>query len=325
MISHYFIVTPLNYLCAQEYKFKHPEGKHHLYVVSNYEPTNEQHRQIISDKDWDKVIWICNGILYTGFVGKILDIFYKKHYLNKYLNKITKEDSIIIGNFGNNWCKYVAQKSKSKIVLIDDGFASIDYFNQYLKQNFIYNKKLLSKFEIFVYGLNRHFLYNLNFFSSFKFPMLNKNIENHRFESLKSCPTKVQYQDSFYFLGGPYIRLKILEKEQYISIINSIFEDFTQKGIQCYYIPHRTEDVSIYSWNIIQNDLPFELYFASLQEKPKHMGSFFSTAVYNANLMDPNNIQYYFYNVKNSFTSEKRVDLFNYIESLNCFTILEIE
>lgn len=324
MTFHHFIITPLNLISSQEFKFQHPEGQHYLYIVSNYRPTNIQHEKILENNSWDKIYWVTNNVIHTGTLGKLYDVFFKKFRINKILNKIKFDDKIILGNFGNNWCKYIAQKSKKNVTLIDDGFATLNYFREYQNNKFEYQNKFLSKIEIYIYNLDIKFKYDIDFFSVFNYPNLKNKIKNHSFESLLQNKINVFYENEFYFLGGPYIRLKIIDEFKYKKIINSIFKDFEKQGITCYYLPHRTEDISIYEWKIINTNIPFEIFFSKLEKRPKHIGSFFSTAVFNAQIMDPNHIKYYFYNLKDNFKNNNQNKLFEYVKNLNKFEVLDV-
>jgi len=303
--NYYFVRTPLQYLNAFEArnndKFK--SGAHHLIVLSDFHRSISQIESIIENDFWSSIDfpWKEFNTKKNNPIFNAINILKRKRKLDKIISYIKPFDLIFWGNLNANWFFYLYQKTNSKICILDDGFVSINtILNTDLK---VLKSKLLSsklgKIERFILKLN----YNINwerivFFTNFDLKTSTKNIEQHNYEFLSKQFKINTIENKVYFIGQPLIFQKMMKKEVYVSLVDSIIRHYQSKDFNCFYIPHRstTLDYIPNHWSTKTFNKPIEcILFDESIEKPLVFASFYSSALYNIAMMDKNSVFKYDY------------------------------
>lgn len=303
--NYYFVRTPLQYLNAVEArnndKFK--SGEHHLIVLSDFHRTLSQIESIIENEFWSSIHfpWKEFSAKKNNPIFNALNILKRKRKLDKIITSIKPIDLIFWGNLNANWFFYLYQKTNSKIYILDDGFVSINTILntdlKALKSTLLSSK--LGKIERFILKLN----YSINwerivFFTNFDLKTTTKNIEKHNYEFLGKQFKINTIKNTIYFIGQPLIFQKMMKKEIYVALVDSIIRHYQSKDFNCFYIPHRstTLDYIPNHWSTKSFNKPLEcILFDESIEKPLIFASFYSSALYNIAMMDKNSVFKYDY------------------------------
>lgn len=303
--NFYFVRTPLQYLNAIEarHNSKFESAEHHLIVLSDFHRTLSQIESIIETELWTSVQfpWKEFSAKKNNPIFNAINIIKRKRKIDKIISLINPTDLIFWGNLNSNWFFYLYQKTKALIYLLDDGFVSI---NTILKTNLTAIKTTLlsskiGKIERLILKLNFSINWNrIVFFTNFDLEASTKKIELHDYAFL-SKQFKVNSQKNIvYFIGQPLIFQKMMNKEVYVAIVDSIIRFYYSKNLTCFYIPHRstTLDYIPAHWLTKSFNKPLEcILFDEQIEKPLIFASFYSSALFNIAMMDKNSVFKYDY------------------------------
>lgn len=301
----YFVRTPLQYLNAVEARNtdKFIAAEHHLIVLSDFHRTLSQIESIIQNELWTSIDfpWKQFSAKKNNPFFNALNVFKRKRKLDKIISSIQANDFIFWGNLNSNWFFYIYENTKSPIYILDDGFVSINTILnidiKLLKSTLVGNK--LGKIERVILKLK----YSINwdrilFFTNFDLPQSNRKIELHSYEYLSKQFKNNTLNNSVFFIGQPLIFQKMMKKEVYVQLVNSILKYYETKNFSVFYIPHRstTMDYIPNHWSIKSFNKPLEcILFDEKIEKPIIFASFYSSALYNIAMMDKNSIFEYNY------------------------------
>ena len=327
--SYFFIRTPIHYYNALEAK-QHlcKNEKHILVVLSDYPPTIQQLAGILDASHWSTIYmpWKSQSP-YTKFktLNRVFNIT-RPILLWKILKIISNSDQIFWGNYNSIWLRYFLAQKKNNVIILDDGFAALSISKYIHKNKLLFNKSTgisgLTE-RLFVTTSSHIELSRLTFFTSFK------NISNamtrqsivtdYPYLKTLGAPKSKDETDEVYFIGQPLILLSILEKETYINHVNQIFKYYSEKGLKCYYIPHRStlHDYFPDNWKIINFNFPLEkLLFTSNHVLPKIFASFYSSALYFMNKFGVNdNVSFEFWESQELHKHPNILEVFKYIKS----------
>ncbi|MDX4037838.1 hypothetical protein [Aliarcobacter skirrowii] len=216
-------------------------------------------------------------------------------YVNniKNLNKY-EYDKIILGEFGTFSRVLIANLNKNKVLLVDDGTATIVDFEKTIKLNKI-NKFNFRELRFLFYGLKINVKDKLNFFTYYDFEKLpdveviKNNLEYMRKDFVLN---NIDYGSTIFILGQ---KEEIFEdKNEAKMFYSKVLNNFQDKDI--YYIPHRAEskkdidDIIKFVGNnikILEINMPVERYFLDNGIYPKHVISHISTALTTTKILFP--------------------------------------
>ncbi len=330
--NFYFVRTPLQYLNAVEARQtkKFSQSAQHLIILSDFHRTISQIEAIIHPNLWTSISYP-----WKEFVSKknlpIFNLFYifnRKLKIDKILLTIENKDFIFWGNINSNWFFYLFYKKKSNFYILDDGFASIDFIHnsdvQAIKSSLLSSK--LGKIERIVLRLNYKINWErIHFFTNFDLQQSSKNLELHSYDYLSKQFKIGTLSKIVYFVGQPLVFQKMMSKENYIKLINSIFNYYNSQNYTCYYLPHRstTLDYIPKNWLTKSFNKPLEcILFDEQIEKPIIFASFYSSALYNIAIMDKNLIFKYDYwqfdeSYLINFPIKKILNVYDFVKNLS--------
>lgn len=289
----FFIRTPIQYYNAIEAKahFSSDFDQSNLIILSDYQPTLKQIERIVDVKDWDVVLYpwksISKWTVYS-LINRFLNV-YRKRKLKKICNELTSDDRIFWGNYNSIWLRYFHSLIENRIVIIDDGFATLNIPENLRENQLVFpSKKTFSFFSEKMF-LSQHTSIDLNrltFFTSFQgiHPEVDQRIIPCNYHFIKSILKEINSNSKLvYFIGQPLIFLSILEKDSYVSSVNKIFEYYRHKGLDCIYIPHRSSIHNYFpkEWSVKHLEFPIErLLFEPNTEVPHIFCTFYSSGIY---------------------------------------------
>jgi hypothetical protein len=320
MKAYYFVITPLNYLCAEEFKhkFSNNYNEHVLIILADYPKTIKQIKKIITIENWDAVLFLFEN----NFIRSNNVISFSAHVLKrakKLKAIITKNDisSIILGNMNNNYCRFIYRHFKGdSSYIIDDGFVTV--FHKHQTSNNLKNKEKIKKLgkgyiEKLILNVSKIKWENLSFFSIFN---TDRNVSN-RFDLLKSKLKSYKPVNQVFFIGQPLVAYDLVSEETYISTVNKIFSEFTSRGYECFYLPHRinTNENIPSHWKTKSFDYPIECYPVFNNTVPEAFFSFYSTAIFSLSLILDESHNFNFIKASDFINNEKINILFDYLES----------
>jgi hypothetical protein len=278
--------TPMQIINAFE-AMQHFRCQHSvLLIIHNFQNNNAQqiYKVIESfslNEKFEEIIEIKNSRKSKFFQALSLVKQLKKEHYNR----------VFLGSYGGVGKLLLANLSYKESYLIDDGIATIvahKNITTHLNQTKIGFKELRS----ILFGLKVTIKTPINFFTIFNLEQVhNEIIIKHSFQYVKkSLPNPTQRDDTIYFLGQNLTEVNIVTKEKYLYYLKQILLKYHDKKI--IYIPHRAEILhheitQLASENFIikQSTMPIELFFLLQGIYPKHIISFFSSALYTLNVL----------------------------------------
>jgi len=328
--NFYFVRTPIQYLNAVEARHsdKFKSDQHHLIILSDFHRTISQIESIIQTDLWTTI-----QFPWKEFVSKknfplfnAIYILKRKIKIDRIIATINNEDLIFWGNINSNWFFYLYNTTKSTFYILDDGLVSIGTimntdFNL-IKTTLLSSK--LGKIERLILKLNYGVKWErIHFFTNFDLKTSLKKIELHQYDYLSKQFKISKLSKSVFFVGQPLIFQKMMKKEIYVGLVNSIINYYNNKNYECYYVPHRstTLDYIPKNWLTKSFNKPLEyILFEEQIEKPLIFASFYSSALYNIAMMDNNLIfkyDYWQFDERDliNFSMKKIVEAYDFVKS----------
>ncbi|MDD2699108.1 MAG: polysialyltransferase family glycosyltransferase [Arcobacteraceae bacterium] len=244
-----------------------------ILIYNSLDTNTKQIKELLNNYNWLEIIE-----LEDGKKSKFFD--YVK--LIKRL-KVDSYNYLFFGNFGSIQRAIIANVMKNNVFYLDDGTATVRFYNNFFKNNRInsYDSRML---RFLFFGLKIKIKDTINFFTYFDLkPFNNVIIKNTLSYFKKTYFFESKKDDLIYFLGQPLERF--LDLDIYKKVLLKLSKKYKQKFI---YIPHRAEtNVMRKEIKKLQNDLfeikfidvPIEVYFIQERIVPDKVFSFFSTAL----------------------------------------------
>lgn len=202
----------------------------------------------------------------------------------------------IVGNLNNHWSRYVVKNSPKEIkpVVVDDGTATISVLKLRNKNQDITGREtILSKvgFLEFVFLNSKKDLPNsINFYTCFNICPGKCDkifINNFNYSKQKYLCNHEELVDEVWFLGSPLIEKKIITQEASDTVFSALKKFAKKKSLEIKYFPHRVENLNKrIDFEIVKNNIPFEIYYLKSNKRPKYILGYFSTSLYVLNRMD---------------------------------------
>ncbi|MDD3442357.1 MAG: hypothetical protein PHW89_03755 [Sulfurimonas denitrificans] len=229
-------------------------------------------------------------------------IHVKKEFKSKFLKYVQlikefKKDSynhIFLGEIGKFHKVLLANIKKEKVFLLDDGTATIKFYNEVIKTN-KYNRYKFKEMRFLLFGLRVKIKDKINLFTYFDFePIHGVEIVKNRLENLRKNNQGQECkhnEEIIYFIGEPLDQINVIDTDTYKDMIENLINMFKKKVI---YIPHRYESKQLKKTvSSVDNKLfeikninkPIETYFIEQKIYPKHIISCSSTALTTLGMM----------------------------------------
>jgi hypothetical protein len=322
MTTNLFIITSplqlINAIEAREY-FQTKNNKL-VAIFTEFESKNkDQIIKLINENEWDDVLYF--DMRPTG----TKTTFFRQIKLAKQLQKEIY-NNVFCGDLSSSIKLIVSNVQKNKVYLLDDGATTINRHLNELSGNTKKKnppKKILRQLRFNIFGLKTALNDTINMFTSYKLePHADEKIIHNNltyFKNIFLADTTLDKQ--VYFLGQPLSELNIVNRETYLSYINTIRHHYSNQNI--IYIPHRFEK-NIEEIEKLQNanftvkhiDLPVELEFINCKTYPMQLCSFFSSALFTLNILYPEaSITAFEVEQKDALIDTINIDnVYNYIE-----------
>jgi ACT domain-containing protein len=277
-LSNLFILrSPLQIINAME-AIEHFQLKNNILVLIYNRMQNniEQMNLVLDTQKFTKIIHI-NEKLKSKYFEYV-----------KLIRKLKKENYnyLFIGELGVSYKIIVANTRKEKVFLLDDGTATIEYYNKFIKYN-KYNKYNFREIRFLFSGLNIKVKDKINLFTYFNLvPLHGIDVVKNNLSYLNNNVVNTFKKDEsiMYFIGQPIEGT--IAFDVYKNGINYLIKNFNKKIV---YIPHRSENkeqqnrlllsISSEMFEIINPNMPLELYFLKNSIYPLHIVSYISTAL----------------------------------------------
>ena len=335
--NYYFAVTPLNVLNALELRDKTAGEslRHVLVIMADYPPTLDQIDGLVTDGEWAAVLMPFAGRQLSKITGVrfVAEVLGRRSYLTRIFKNLDPQDNIAVGNVVNPFCRYVctlAIRQKRCVTYFDDGFATISHYESLLAHGRLSPSmprlRLGSVFRIIENSIlrpSRIVPTDLAFFTAFDLsygrtvdPSLFPITIRNDFSRLRRLCTPKTTINAVYFIGQPMVALKQLEEKVYVETVNWIFEYYTAKGFDPFYLPHRSGTRSYIPghWNVREFGGPLESEMARSSRVPSVFASFYSTALYNLSIILDTLCTFDFWYTADLIRDAKLDPIWNYIE-----------
>lgn len=210
--------------------------------------------------------------------------YFKYVKLIKELKK-QKYNYLFVGELGISYKIIIANTVKEKVFLLDDGTATIEYYNKFIRHN-KYNKYNFREIRFIFSGLKFKVKDKVNLFTYFDLESAHGiDVIKNNLSYLKSNYIKEAKKDNdiIYFIGQPVDGF--MDIDFYKKSIEELIKRFNKRVI---YIPHRSEgqeqqdnlsSIDSQQFTIKKPDMPLELYFLENGIYPTHIISYLSTAL----------------------------------------------
>ena len=200
-------------------------------------------------------------------------------------------EHIFLGSYGGVGRLLLANLEHQKSYLIDDGTATIVAHKDIIKNR---NRTKLGFKELraLLFGLKVKIEKPINFFTIFYLEQLaDEVIIKHTFEHVKQQFSQATHKsEEIYLLGQSITQYDMISEEKYICYIRQIIAQYRDQKI--IYVPHRAEihndelnSLINENFTIMPSTMPIELYFLINEIYPKHVISFFTSALYTLNVL----------------------------------------
>lgn len=300
----YIVASPLQLICVLEYKLLINDKEGTLILVQDrLAPTALSDMSV--GTNWGKIIKIRNrnGI---DYIRQIYHLVRLKLFFSV--------DKLIIGDLrGYNISSMATMnfKIKDKIVLVDDGSATLTLKKNYIDKGELYlhnheRSGAKVKFKLLLFrllNLNYKFIPSITLFTFFRDKEFtdDPSVIYHSFDCLKKTEINEFNTQSniVYFIGGPYVETDLMRGSDYLSILLKVKNKLSfVEDVKWIYVAHRRENddnlkhiKSETGMNVVRFNKPIELSFISAKEKPVNVVSLYSTALYSLKILfSPENI-----------------------------------
>jgi hypothetical protein len=206
---------------------------------------------------------------------------------------------VFIGDYRSpHMRKFFDLLSPQQCFLLDDGRATIDIFENYIKNNKDYKgvgvksilKSLLYYLEFFFLRIhNVNIERRINLFTCFDLESDSQHIQiiNHKFSSLSKLTLHDnKYRNTVYFYGSSLNVIGINNNKEK-GYLKHIIKYYQTKKISFIYVPQRYENVNKlkkyeqeFNIEILNPLFPAEVDYLLSKNKPKHIASYFSTVLF---------------------------------------------
>lgn len=256
-----------------------------LFYLSKDNQTRSFYSQRIKISDWYDVVEIEVWDRSKGLLEMMKVIFKYKSLVRSIMNLKYDFDTVILGQYNSIYVKNLINKIRfNKIVCLDEGNAVLHHVRERKQLMLEPNNSLLH----LILGLDNSEMEKIVYFTSYNFDVLQcDRIVRCLYSYSKNLIGEKQIENGLvYIVGSPYVEDNILEKRNYLRLLNSICEYVDYSSIV--YFRHRRElqsNLIDYQQNIdceIRNvNLPLEIFIQENPSIPQYVVGFYSAALLN--------------------------------------------
>ncbi len=254
-------------------------------------PSSTQIKELLNYLNVNEIITI--KMIYGGDLKDRIDA-----YAKPYRNSLNKDwEYVFIGDIRHQWMQDIACATESeKVIIVDDGAATLANFDYIYKVNnyklpvFLHNGSPERKQEALNIKKQQGLMIKEKKVRVFSvFDELDSELKND-FSYLKKVLTGnyLSEENTWHFLGSPVVEKDLIDLNRYLNILSDSIERNKPFGKPIYFF-HRSENVSHklelikeLGFDIIFNDMPYELYMLKQHKTPKAIASLHSTSLFNA-------------------------------------------
>ncbi len=285
-------------------------------IYNNTENTNKQMDTLISMYEWKEIIKINEKQKRSKYFEYIK--FVKKLKLKSY-------NYLFFSNLGSIHKLLLANLKRQRTIYLDDGVETITRYNNIFIPNKL-NKVKFRQLRFLPAGLKIKIEDSIDLFTYFDLePFRSSKVIKNSLKNFQNKYLKDSSMDNnLYFLGQPLVKTNLLSEINYFEYLDYVISLNSNKKI--IYIPHRTEIISdrlkLYvsdKFEIIDINMPIELYFLQNNLYPGHIISFMTTAFFTLQKLYSNSKFSYIY-IPSEKILERKKDVagaYIFIEKLN--------
>jgi len=326
--AYFLVLTPLQYLFALEAKqqWGHKTSKAHLLIITNHPPILEQLNQIIDEGEWSSVGYLPVKKPFQRALSKfnfLVELWRRRVFVDRALRKVTRKDLLFIGNIHDKVIRYVLSRLRDNpVVVLDDGLATVSYFHS-LNRESRNKSNLRESFAWFILPSAPLKKNRLTFFTIYRgLPSKDLKMVSNRLTFVKRRCLRNAYDTNreVQFIGQPFCELAIMDRSDYIQVIDQVRRWALSKQLEFVYYAHRTEDIRGLpaSWLVVCGDRPFELILMASETLPHSIVSFCSSVLPNIKSLFEDQIAIYFVKpALSTISAERREDfdaVYRYLE-----------
>ncbi len=292
MTSNLYIVeSPLQLLNAIEAKEEFTAKKNILIVkFSNERRNNYQIEKLLKESFWDRIYKIPyiyttkTQIIYFCFLTRLL-VWQKQKFQKIFIGEFRSDEMWMLLN----------NVQHIETFLLDDGSVTIEVQKNYLKEIEKYNsEKSRSKRKYILY--NFFFLKApkrkvIDLFTMFDLkPHPGQKVIQNNFKALASKIINIDdhaNSNTVFFIGSNIVERGIVNDKYFFECIEYIVNFYKANEKNIIYLPHRRENEkklltmkNQFGIEVLYPSDLIELYFLNKKIWPKHIASFYSTALY---------------------------------------------
>ena len=274
----YLLQSPLQVLNAFEWRLRNPHAdKCNDAVVVLDQRCARNNAMVLATLE--KLSWKPSLVLSckTSVVGRILTWL----RLRNFVRGVAPIHRVVLGAYDAGLMVAAANSyPRPSVVLVDDGTNSL-VFPQY-RYHGVRGKYQKRDARVPALGFDTQLPEAITFFSIYELDLKQPDLlEKNELSFLRA---NVRYDDHgpVFFIGSILPEAGWVSFEQYFHFVERIKEHFGDR--EFYYFPHRREDI----WRklnaldrmhiqIVQPDVPFELYLATAATAPSAVAGFYST------------------------------------------------
>lgn len=289
--------------------------------------SNNQIKEVLNLYKWPKII---KQPMYFYTQERLLRMI----YLTFYLRRKKEISNLFIGDFKADDLWLIANNINfNKVCLLDDGGQTLNlpWMFKNIKE---LNKRRHKRKDTIVrfFGLKGCDRKRIDIFTMYQLHTIPNicNITRNNFKYTKSKIVNAKENiDDIYFVGSSLINARVIKPDEYYSYLKKIILYYKNKNLL--YLPHRNEDIHLLLKNIpnieiLETNVPIELYFLLNKINPRHIASFYSTALESLKIIyDVDNVDSFVINDKLLSVNHKKIIKDQYAHYRSKFNLIEIK
>ncbi len=345
--SLFLVRTPLQFLISVEAKehFGVNAESSYLVLFTDFLPSLNQIQNNLDVSNWGGFTNLFYAIRKKGGIKVVFQKLLGFFKLILLLRKFRNVENIFVGHIDDVWMRFFLRRIKAKkIILLEDGVATLQIAMRRLNTNNLHyfpgQAKIVKNgffkntvFEDYILGNQDIILPSITFFTAYEKIQINSfdNVEANTFHYLYSNRNKTQeIINEVWFVGQPLVERKLVSKNDFIEMLNTIKTKYGDKYDYCYII-HRSEKypefINDLGFKVISFENPLEIVVTRSKEIPAIIGSVNSAALMNIWKLYRNmNIKFFYSNISKEFISKNETysRIINYYKSNTDMDYIEI-
>ena len=245
--------------------------------------------QKIAGEDWEIIVFKDRFDQY--WFKPMTRVFLKKKFLQQISREIKSEDTLFIGNIQHFWCCVLSVRvnAECKKFTLDDGLSMLTFYSRFIEQGNRYwspplAKGIRGKLERWICGVPKLDTSKWFFFTNLELNQNDARIIRSEMRYTKGLiDSGVSVFQGVYFIEQPIVELGILNKQDYLKLMNKIALYYQNLNLEFIVVRHRSAHLQLLNefYRVVEYDLPIEFQLSTQREFPQRLATFFSSAIYN--------------------------------------------